>query len=59
MKRYLELDTFQGSRGVQAGVGPAHVDAWLDTQYDGSWFEYSFSLGIGPWRLSFCWYLPR
>ena len=53
MKRYLELDKSPGSRGAQAGAGPAHFDAWLDTQYDGSRFEYSFSVGLGPWRLSF------
>lgn len=67
MRRWTDASSgpARGRRGpravsVQAGVAPdagsgASVEAWLDTGLQGSRFEYTFTLHLGPWRFVFDW----
>lgn len=44
------------SCSVQAGWRPLFTfEAWLDTGYEGSRFEYTFGISVGPWRFAFDW----
>jgi hypothetical protein len=59
-ERYVDIGTPLGKRprscSVQFGWLPwFSVEAWLDTGYAASRFEFTFGLHVGPWRYDFDW----